>query len=217
MIRQIKLPESFGNKIKPAKVTKNKYKPMISAYLDGGVSKPVQSEYTIKDFSKLAAYAQEGVNPSTSDEGMMMAVTDLNQYLRNILPINQATTLFGVDERDPSDFEKSKFIRQMRVVINPNHVFELLTAGSISPLEVETFARVYPESYAEAVESVLEAVTSKQGSKVPSEITRALSVLLQVPRITPDILKQQTEEQPDKADIKLPAEQSQTNVQQVLS
>lgn len=218
LLQNIDIPKSFGKSLKLKKTHPKSPKTRLKAFLDSGPqSKPSKIPYSLSDYTELAEQASSGVFVPTDQEDLMALATETNSQLAAIVPVNLSTTLYGIDERDPSDFEKSKFIRQMRVIFNPEHILDLIDQGSLSPLEVETLQAWYPIYYQGLVEAVLEAISELSGTMPPPSTTRALSVLLQVPRLTPEILKVQEDEDTGGLDLSTPAEQAETEVQKVLS
>ena len=188
---------------------------LISEYLTSDTHKPLSQPYSIKDYHELKEKAIQGIDPplaqelelSSEDKDILtVGLPVFNQVLMDLVPQNTATTLFGVDERDPSDFEKHKFIRAMRIVEDPGHVLDLLQAGQLSGLEIEVLSLVYPEYYATLSESTLDAVAGHK-SVAENELSlrqnSGLSTLLQIPRLTPAIL-QEARKDPESAELDLP-------------
>lgn len=177
------------------------------------------SEYTINNYSELKDKALKGIDINKITEkdiseelkdSLMLEVPNFNNKLSNLVPQNLAETLFGLDERDPSDFEKSKFVRSMRVVENPNHVLELLNSGQLSGLEIEVLANFYPNYY-EWLKTILLEIMAELKGKEQKEVNnyllnKNLSMLLQVGRVTPEVLKQASTA-PVKASVNLPESQ----------
>ena len=226
-ILRIKIKESLGGEAKMhKKPIKLEFLKDIKDFLVSGPDKTKQGRlpHSIKDYGDLAERARLGVSlgeEETGDDNLLAATTVFNEAVLNMVPVNTSSTIYGVKEIDPSDFEKMKLIRQMRVVEDPKHVLELLESGMISPLEVETLSTTYPEYYAMLVGDTLEAISEYSGSneELPSpSVTRALSTLLQVPRVTPNILREIKEEREggQPADLDVGAEAAQTAVSEVL-
>ena len=227
-LRWVKLPESLGSKPKfkqPKRLDAEKW---IVSYLKGETKTPPPFNYSLEDFTQLKDKASAGLDveqlmaqaPEEVDkDDLIVAGNALNERLQALIPTNMSTTIFGVDEREPSDFEKSIFIRQMRVLEDPGHILDLIAVGQLSHREMEALKLFYPSYYEELVEGVLEAIAGLSGKvkeDMPMEQNRALSTLLEVPRLTPAILQAKREE-PSKADISVSSEGAETEVQSVLA
>lgn len=217
-LQAVDIPKSFGKSLKIKKTQPKTPKKRLKAFMESGVSKKdIKLPYSISDYAQLAEQVSSGIAVPENQDDLMALATETNSMLAALVPTNLSTTLYGVDERDPSDFEKSKFIRQLRVIFDPEHVLDLLESGRMSPLEVETLQTWYPQYYQKLVELTLEVISELSGTMPPPSTTRALSVLLQVPRLTPEILKVQPEEGTGAPDLRAPAEQAATEVQKVMS
>jgi hypothetical protein len=215
----IDIPKSLGKSLKIKKSGLKSPKSRLSSFLETGITrKTLQNEIKLSDYDTQVENIRKGIKvPKDATSDLMVVTTELNAQLNNLIPANLSTTLYGVDERPPSDFEKSKFIRQLRVIANPEHVLDLLAVGSLSPLEVETLQSFYPEYYQKLVEDTLEAVSSLSDTVPPPSTTKALSVLLQVPRLTPEILQTPKEEGEGNLNLQAAAEQAETDTQKVMS
>lgn len=201
----------------------------IKSYLETDEELDFIPEYRLKDFETLKDRANEGINlekvlpvldSSLDSEAMVVAITEFNQKMVDLIPVNLSETIFGLDEREPSDFEKSQFIRKMRVIENPDHLLDLLLSNQMSPLEVETAILFYPSYYQILTEAALEAISELHGevkAELPPSKSRALALMLGVPRLTPAILKLKEEEKGDPAgeEIKV-ANMNETEVQSTL-
>lgn len=226
------MPKSLRGKAKVKKDNVPKrleqHKKTIAAYLEGQKKVAFKPEFTIKDFSSVREAALHGIDIEDitklplhdgTKDSLLVASTEFNGKLSNEIPVNLSQTLFGVDERDPSDYEKSKFIRAMRVIENPDHIFELLGAGLLSGHEIDILKDYYPAYYQNLVDSVLEVISELQGNR-DTELTptqnRDLALILGVPRVKPDILSMESpEEEEPGADVGNP-DASKTEVQAVL-
>ena len=220
---RVDVPQSLGNPLKLRKKELNEnHTSELNAFIHGKKDDKINIPYSLKDYSELAEKAGKGLEVPSDDEDLMVSAAELNAYLSSIIPINSSITLYGVDEREPSDFEKMKFIRQLRVIENPAHVLDLMYAGMLSPLEVDTLAEVYPQYYDKLTQDILDEISNYAGQadKLPSpDVTRNLSLLLRVPRLTPSILENRGEsvdEPGSPADMKAQVEAATTDVQQVL-
>ena len=184
-------------------------------------SKQTPAKFTTKDYSGLRELAVKGIDvtklPETLDaetlDQLVVDLPDFNAKLQNLIPVNLATTILGVDERDPSSFEKAKFIRSMTVVLSPLGIIESVVSDNLSMLEIEVLEVFYPELYQLIKDTVLETVASFTGDKnLTRKQNNTLATLLKIPRLTPDILKP-IEEGNTKADLKI--DDSMTDTQRV--
>jgi len=229
-LTMLDIKASLGNKPKLRKngleLDVKKQKQKLKDYIENKVEK-FTPEYTIKDYQPIKEKAMAGIDTEKLigldideeiREDMLTAAVELNQKLTEIIPVNTSQTLFGVDERDPSDFEKSKFIRVMRIVEDPSHIFDLLLSGTVSGLEVDALQNFYPSYYEQLKEQLFGLVAEYKGSasKELSRIqNRDLSTLVGVTRLSPAILTQEKEEEKG-AEIK-GAENSQSEVTSLLA
>ncbi len=217
-LRFINIEKSIGKDkitVRP-KPTDNSPKRISSFIADGPKREAVSWPYPMAEYDEVVEKARKGLSGPLNEE-MMIAIPNFNEQLLEIIPVNLSDTLTGVDSHPPSDFEKSKFLRQWRVITDPMHVLDLLDYGQLSPLEVETLAAFYPDLYQDMVAATLNTITQQGDTKAPRHV-QDLSTLLMVPRVTPDILKPQEEVDEDTGgtpDITVPAEQAETEVQKV--
>ena len=166
----------------------------------------------------------EGASEEEQDARTAMVVQHYEQ-LKNAIPVNLSVDLFGVDEKDPSDFEKSKFIRKVRVLQDPNHILELMKSGQLTGSEVDALNEFYPE-YAQALREVITEYIASLHGKPDASLSRKknaiLATVLGVPRISPEALARYQSnlvpgEQPRPEDLTVDAEGIQTDVQQTLN
>lgn len=216
-LRTVDIQKSLGKSVKFKKVKADSFKSRIKAFMEGPPKGGPKIPLSISDFNELVPGIKKGIDTDAVEgDDLWVLLTELNTTLSEILPENISQTLYGFDEREPSDFEKSKFIRQLRVVFNPDHVLDLLDSGTLSPLEVETLQLYYPEYYEDLVGAALGAVAETK-DKPQASTTRGLSILLQVPRLTPAILEARSSEETENKglDLELPAQQMETEVQKI--
>tara|TARA_R110002126_G_scaffold172712_1_gene321499 strand:+ start:4194 stop:4859 length:666 start_codon:yes stop_codon:yes gene_type:complete len=218
LLASIDIKKSLGSKsLKTKKSGKNLLRKRIPDFLTATTKTTPDWSYGIGDFSDLARQASLGLTDPQDSTDLTVLTTEFNEALGSLVPTNVSETLFGVDEREPSDFEKSKFIRQYRVVEDPYHVLDLLESGTLSGLEVETLAAFYPILYQEIVSSTLDAIAASTGADIPRSKTQALATLLQVPRLTPAILEVKPDEDGVEGDISGLAEAEETDTQRLVS
>lgn len=152
-----------------------------------------------------------GMEESEDTADNMIALTEFYSNIRNLIPQNQSMTLFGIDDRQPSRSEQDRFKRQLEVIENPRRVMDLLKAGQLSMLEVETLQQFYPMYYQGLVESILEQITGSDPKELNRRQTQQLGILLGVPRVSPLALQQlQEEPQPSESPNVAEAEMSQS-------
>ena len=119
-----------------------------------------------------------------------------------------ATTQFRVLSDDQI---QRIFLSALEVVENPRRVMDLLKAGQLSMLEVETLQQFYPMYYQGLVESILEQIASTDTKSLNRRQTQQLGVFLGVPRVSPLALQQlQEEPQPSESPNVAESEMSQS-------
>ena len=216
-------------KEKKAEDTLKSLKSKVKDDLLGKSPKPSKLPYSISDYSSLRGEAMTGLDvnkilelglDTEYEEGYMVAIHDFNEKLQSLVPSNVSETIFGIDERDPSDFEKYKFIRKMRVVENPNHIFDLMAKGELSWTELDTLKEFYPSMHQSLVEATVEALSELKGemdSQLDRDQNRTVSMLLGVTRASPKILEQMKEEKTSESTGDMKAQGTQgTEVQETL-
>ena len=209
----------------PKKVTKT-----INDLLEDKPRTKLVTTFGIKDYEDLREKAVKGIDTNAimnlglaeeGNEDLLVLVTEFNELLQSIIPQNLSTTLFAIDEKPPSHFEQSKFVRQMRTLLDPaGHLLDLISAGALSGLEVQTVRDFFPELYQAITSAALEALAAKQGgatSPLTIAQNRTLSTLLEMPRLSPAILDAVTEEEGGEADFSTSAESSSTDIQNTLN
>jgi hypothetical protein len=88
---------------------------------------------------------------------------------------------FGSYDYDPSDTEKSAFLRRAAAVEGgPARIVERVADGTVTPEEVEALQVVYPESHAAVVEYITENIAELR-EKLPYEKRLTLSILFGQP------------------------------------
>ena len=139
---------------KPKKVNLNKE---ISGFLKENLgSYKFEPAFKLTDFNRIKEAVDKGIAPEKiqsaaekgseeEQEARMVQIAEHFELLKQSIPFNLSVDLFGVDEREPSDFEKSKFIRRVRVLQDPNHILELMRAGSLTGTEIDALNEFYPE------------------------------------------------------------------------
>ena len=155
--KPLKAPNKLLNPLKDSKGVLDPYEEKAPQSAITGSWEDIKEmlEYDVDIASKLE-YVEE-------DEDLAEVVSTLPlfyQNLRQLIPQNQSTTLFGISDRPPSRSEQGRFRRQLEVIENPSRVMDLLKAGQLSMLEVETLQQFYPMYYQGLVESILEQIAS---------------------------------------------------------
>lgn len=152
----------------------------------------------------------EGVDPDDAS----MAVSELMPKLKQLIPVNASTTLTGIDEREPSDYEKSKFIRQIRILENPMSILPLIESDAVTGTEVDALKLFYPSLYEVLVASIVDALADLASKQVPGKPAtlplvknRTISLILGIPRVSPSQMSALQNQQvaSDQADISSPA------------
>ena len=159
------------------------------------------------------------IEDSELSEDAVVSLTGAYGAIRDQMPLNQSTTLFGVDDRPPSRSEQSMFIRKLQVMDDPRRVIDLLKAGQLSGLEVDILQQFYPIYYNSLVETILEQMVDAKDVKLSRRMNAQLGLLLGVPRVTPEAMKQlqashaPTEEAPQEGEAPDLAEAQMTKPQ----
>ena len=218
----------------PKKVNVNKE---ISEFIKNDFgSHKFEPAFKLADFGKIKAAIDKGLGEDKilkiasegEGEDRDVRVAQMAQHfeqLRQSVPVNLSVDLFGIDEREPSDFEKSKFIRSVRVLQDPGHILELMRAGSLTGTEVDALELFYPEYAQSLKEAILEQIAElqgKDGASMSRQKNNILSLVLGVPRIAPEALDRlqqnlTSEEEKDGKSIDMDTEATQTDIQQTLN
>jgi len=113
------------------------------------------------------------------------------EYLRSILPPSKSESLFGIRDIPPPRFAKSKFLRAYEVLTNPLVVFKWADKNDLQFSDVDNLRQFYPNLYDFAVAGLTQALVAKnqtQTTTMPLARQRLVAMLLNAPRLTPDIL-----------------------------
>lgn len=162
---------------------------------------------------------------NNSDEVMalVMAADAAVAYLNQVLPKRSRTTSLGPIACKPSDYEVYKFARAHALVERPMVMLEALHSGTLSSEQVRAFSTVFPELYQELKKQIFLGLADLKASKgdkfeMPQRKDKLLSILLQAPSVTPELLKdmqaafQGADETQEKAPTK-PLNMNQDSVQ----
>ena len=149
-----------------------------------------------------------------------LSLSDKFALLVGMMPINQSTTLFGVEDLPPSTFEQKKFIAQYKVFDSPMLVIDLLNAGILTGLEVDALGILYPTILSTIQGAIIEAIVdlkSKGISSLGMKKMNLINTILQIPRLSPEKLQQlqaaYSEEEKEKTNVK--AENVSTEIQRI--
>lgn len=206
--------ESFFNN-KPLRVTKKKLQEtrnlinpsdkVISSLFEPTFEKPVKSKVSLENYSNYVdlitdtTTVEEYINKFNSiqdqevQSDIIVELTQMKDKLNSILPSNQSVSLFGVEDREPSDYEKSKFIRSLRVLDDPTYVLDLLRQKRLTQTEVNALQLFYPEVYETWKFNILDTLTTKKTDpkfKLDRSTNQQFSVFFQVPMLTSRVLSQ---------------------------
>jgi hypothetical protein len=129
--------------------------------------------------------------------------TNVHSYLKDNLPYTTSKTLFGLQELEPSDYDKFKFTSSANIAINPSLVLPLMLNGNLTIRQVETLKLLHPSFY-EAIKQIVFEEFAKQpeDAKLGMAETALFSRLLGVQRLTPSLLQtlqQQTTKEEEKS------------------
>jgi hypothetical protein len=206
-------------------------------YLSSKSTKLEPSQRTISDWAtiksrldtklddqKLLQYLDQ-LPPEVDQDEAAVAIAELIPKLKALLPINTSVTLTGLDEREPSDYEKSKFIRAVRVLENPMHVMDLIASDTITGTEIDALQLFYPSLYEALVASIVNALSDfsgKNGSSATLPLTknRTISMILGVPRVSPTqmaVFQAEGQSSGDKAELKASGRMEATDTQNTLN
>lgn len=188
----------------PHKARKANLNKELQTFLEEEIKpRKMESDFNMEDFTKIRDAIAEGVDqdkfnkelekltPEQQDE---FAVRIPQQYsiLRESMPVNQSVDLFGIDEREPSDYEKNKFIRSVRVLQDPSHILDLMNSGLLTGTEVDAFNLYHPELAEQLRQAIVEKLAElkgKQDIKLDRHKNYILASLLGVARINPATLE----------------------------
>jgi hypothetical protein len=193
-------------KIKPTETLVNKLSKLEKTYRkhirDWLVSekeskfKPVELDYE-KTSKFIEEFTSEDSTKIFEDwekvAELSMELIDRIELLKQLQPINQSITLFGVDDRPPSLFERKKWLAQVAVYENPMSVVDSLNAGVLSGLEVEALQLLYPSILEVLQSALIEGVAELQGKgikSIGSKKMKLVNTLLQVPRLSPQKMQE---------------------------
>jgi hypothetical protein len=153
-------------------------------------------------------------------EILVVALIDTVGVLKDTLPLNQSTTLFGVEDRLPSSFEQKKWLTQVNVLDNPMYIIDVLNAGTLTGFEVEALQAIYPSILETMQEAIIEAIVDLKAKKIDNlgrKKLRLVNTLLQIPHLSPEKLKTLQEQYQPKegTDIDIDGEAIQTDTQRI--
>ncbi len=222
--------------LKSEKKKRNISKELISFLESDKNEKIGKPALTMKDFTPIKEKIEVGIDedkllaelekaPDELRDDLTVEIPAQYSALQGIVPQNVSVDLFGLDEREPSDFEKNKFIRAMRVLQNPNHVLDLLKNGALTGTEIDAMVLFWPKEYQALKDAVLEQIAEMQGkkdAKLGRRKNALLSIVLGVPRITPKALKilqsnLVSAEDKESSELNVDTQGIQTDVQQTLN
>lgn len=110
--------------------------------------------------------------------------TNAVRYLSGAAPKPPAGSMLsafdGATKWQPSDAERSRFERKLRVVTDPLSVYEDIKQGSVTRDAVEALQAVYPEMYGDIQRRLLERLGGVK-EQLPYERRLALAALFNVP------------------------------------
>lgn len=215
----------------------NKINGRISDYLVSNDSKLVPiSKLKLGDFKvikerlnhdldeNMIAAALSTMPTEVSKEDATVALTELMPKLKSTIPINISQTLLGYDERPPSDYEVSKFVRTIRILENPLIILDLIDSNALTGTEVDALKLFYPSLYERITQGIIEGLADLAGnnignSTIPLTKNRTLSLFLGVPRVSPAqmaVFQKQGASEGDKAELKASGQMEQTDNQRIL-
>ena len=198
--------------------------------------KAIDTTINMSDFNKIKEEINTGINEKKmmkelerleGDDKEFYGIEIARQYqeLKKMLPVNLSQTLFGVDDRDPSDYEKNKFLRSVRVLQDPSYVIELMKSGALTGTEVDAMQVFYPTLLEGLQASILDNIASRQGKgdlTISRKKNHILSLILGVSRITPETFQMlqnnlTPQEETNASEFKLDTTGTMADVQQTLT
>lgn len=220
-----------------SKVKKHNIDKELNSFLDEkDYEKPKPHELKLADFDRIKKAVEKGINEDKfmkeldkldgeDKDAFAVMIPQQYQILKDSIPQNISTDLFGIDEKEPSDFEKSKFIRSVRVLQDPGYVIDLMKSGTLTGTEVDALKLYYPVLYESLKEKILEKIAERFGkkdAKLDRRRNSILSMVLEVPRINPstlEILQNNLlpKEEEGGQDVNVDTEMGMTDVQQTLN
>ena len=223
--KKIKPTETLINKLSKLEKTYRKHIRDWLASTSESKFKPVELDYEktakfIEEFESIDAAKIFEEWEKVAE--LSMDLLDKIELLKQIQPVNQSVTLFGVDDRPPSLFEQKKWLAQVVVYEDPMSVIASLNAGVLSGLEVEALQLLYPSILEVMQSALIEGISELQGKGVKSigsKKMKLVNTLLQVPRLSPEKLQelqnQYLTEDEEGVELNVDGESMQTDTQRV--
>lgn len=181
----------------------------VSAQVIAASSNPAKTTDQIsRSMGDLATHA-----PKTAAAVIQTTLTSA-AYLNSLLPPSRSDPYSlqpQFDDRQPSDFEVSKFMRSAQAVDNPLLVLDEAKKGSLSRDHVDAVKAVYPDLYQEMREQIFQNLVSSK-KKIPYAKRLQLGILLDLPTdktLSPDFQRaiQATYSAADQAGAESPPQQ----------
>lgn len=177
----------------PEKITKTLNRFAKEFLTKHKLKKPSTPKYRVSNYDELVETIEIHTPTQSSrletmavDDGGMLDVVNALPVLNDI-PRNTIQTLFGLDERDVADIEKSKYARMMNVATNPLYLLDLMGSGLLSVSETNHASVFYPEFVDQLKQTILEQVGKLQGNpdaELDWAHNRVLSNLFKVSRFS---------------------------------
>lgn len=171
----------------------------LATELVDGKSRPqVPGAPSLSNYKKIEETLQMGLDPSRiakatynagqalDDDQLAAMGTNINA-LKEMLPEDQSVSLFGIDDVEPSDYAKMRFLKSVRVLIDPLLPLRLALSGELSGSEVDNMKLFYPQLY-EALRETLLGLLANNTKRLSLNTQRQIATFFGVPRINPSTL-----------------------------
>lgn len=160
----------------------------------------LEYKFKLKDFKSIQEKVLEGLNdeklnemigklPDFAVDDVLVRVTDTYGSIKENVPVNEKVDLFGINTQGiPSLDEQGKFIRGMRVVYDPFHVFDLMREEMLTNVEVGALKQYYPGLYEKFVGELVKYITEHPKLKISRALNNQLGIMLGVNYVTPEVV-----------------------------
>lgn len=173
-------------------------------------------DYKLSDYDKII---KEFTKVKDEDDSSMETSTAINtyNYLHDAIPVNESETLLGIEVLEPSDFEKSIWLRKHYIAMNPNKAYDMINSGNIGMLEMSVLKELYPDMLSNIQSLATEGLVDfKQANKKLSlKQEFVLMSLFETVKVRQEVFGEKEDEKGGKIEIN--AENAMTDVQQTLS
>ncbi len=163
-----------------SELKKEDYKGFVDVLRNNAVAKEL-----IERFARIQGPSSE------ITEDIVVSLTNIIMRLNEQIPVNQSETLFGIDDLDPSDYEKFKFMQIIRTIDDPTYILQLMIHGQLTDTEVEAMKVFYPNLLDFYKRLILQKLAlhigkGKDSLSLGRHKQHQLGVILEINRLTPE-------------------------------